>query len=293
MKTACVLISFNRPEYLKQVLNSLKQQKDIEDQIEFYSFQDGPNEESDKSLIEQNINLIKQSSIFKQTRIYNVNLGVALMFDKVEKYLFEELNYKQVIFLEDDMVLSPYYLNTMLKMFDKYKGDNRIGMISAYGYLPSQQEKEGPSLQNQKQTNSLVPMHHNWGFGLTYEFWKKRQVFVQEYLDKFIYGINYRDRDHSKIREWLRSKDYKTLVTSQDGIKNCATVGLNAIRVSCFQNYATFIGENGLHCNSFVFKNLGLDKKTYLFEEPLNKLPDLTDEFYNKLLSSDLKEFKF
>ena len=281
-KIALAIISFNRPHYLKLVLESLKT-NDLEN-IDVYFFQDGFktfNGENvvEKSLIEESLKVFNDSNIKGEVVTQNYNLAVALHFDYIERFLFLNKNYEQVIFFEDDLIIQPNYISTIKYMFNKYGEVERVGMISAYG------ANSRNTLESQKQNkHKLHHMHHNWGFGLTRKFWLKRQPLVDKYLELFCYNKEYRKRDSEAIRSWLKTQGLLTNATSQDYIKQQVTKQLNAIRITCYPNLGKYIGEKGLHCTPALFKKMGFDEQN-LFTEDLEELEDLTDSLYLKILN--------
>jgi hypothetical protein len=293
-KRAIAILSFDRFDYLEKVLKSLTL-NDLKN-IDVYCFQDNHTTAfGNKVANEENIK--KCTFLFKkyfpnETLIMSpYNLGIALNLDKAEKLLFEDKKYEEVIFLEDDLVLEPTYISTLKYMFDKFGEDERVGMISAYGANVLN------SLEVQEENKSkLAIMHHNWGFGLTRKWWNKRQPLVQEYLDKFMLGKEYRKRDNVAIREWLYEKrkeskriqaffeksDYTKFATSQDGIQYLSTLMSGAIRITCFPNYAKYIGEKGVHYTPEQFKDWNFHKQV-IYKGELGEIEDLTDDLYNKL----------
>lgn len=300
MKTAIAIISFNRPRYLEEVLRSLLLNDLTGSSV--YCFQDGHVTKSGIEVakekdIEENIALFK--SYFPNGTLYvsPYNLGVALHFDKIETLLFEVEKYDRVIFLEDDLVLQPNYISVLKLMFDMFGDDGRVGMISAYG------AKTDNSLENQRNNNKkLAQMRHNWGFGLTRQWWEKRQPFVREYLEKFMIGKEYRKRDSVGIRNWILKKgeesetiktyfekrDIANYPTSQDGIKNLSTLNNKAVRITCYPNLAKYIGKEGLHCNPEIFKRNGFEEQV-VFTEKIENIEVLSEELYDKFFNSHFK----
>lgn len=288
MNIAIAILSFDRPDYLKQILDSLKL-NDLSN-CDIYFFQDSFKTISNELVADED-DVVLATRCFMDSKlggeiiIQPYNLAPALHFDFIEKLLFRDKKYERVIFLEDDMVLQPNYISTLKYMFDKYGDDPRIAMISAYGAY------YGNSLKNQEENkHRLAGMHHNWAFGLTREFWERRQPFVEEYLEKFMYGKEYRKRDNGAILSWLKEKGCGFQATSQDSIKEASGIFLNAIKITCYPVLAKYIGEHGLHQDPANYKREGFNN-TIIYPGEIGEMEDLTDEIYKSFLNFYKKHF--
>ena len=113
-KAPIAVLSFNRPDYLDQTLRSLAAQgeESLADR-EIHLFQDGMfNRFSGRAYgAEQTVlnNVARFRELFPwgQIHIQEANLGIALHFDFMERYLFETRDFEAAIFFEDDML--PWY----------------------------------------------------------------------------------------------------------------------------------------------------------------------------------------
>jgi len=63
----------------------------------------------------------------------HVNLGIALNYKRAEEFLFGGLKVPYALFLEDDMVLSPHYLEVTHRLLHIAIKQPAIGYVSAYG----------------------------------------------------------------------------------------------------------------------------------------------------------------
>jgi len=202
------------------------------------------------------------------------NLAVALHFDFIERLLFVEKSYDFVVFCEDDLILAPGYMSTIDMMGEKFQDDPRVGMVSAHPGNPT-----APLEQQRANAHKFATMGHNWGFGLSRSFWEKRQPLVDCYLD-LIRDVPYRKRPHQTIFSWLELVGFSGAASSQDYIKQCATVALGACRLSTYINLGLPIGRTGLHCQPDAFKKMGLDC-TVVFSDEIDSIGDLdSDQFH-------------
>jgi len=282
-----VIMAFNRPDYLKEVLDSLLQQQGAcLDERRIALFQDGSyNEYSQKKYadpadIAANIAAFRER--FPEGAIAHspTNLGVALNFDRAERWAFETLAADAAIFLEDDMVLSPHYIRTVDRMLDMAMEDKRIGYVAAYGdwnrTLAKQHEHPG----------RLAPLPQNWAFGLTRHQWLKIQSFLEEYLP-FVRGIDYRFRPHTRIYDLYSRYGMERVESSQDRAKLIACALTGGLRVNTTACLARYIGRVGLHSNERLYVASGFER-TEIYPDGDFAIQPVTDEIYEQLMKRQL-----
>jgi hypothetical protein len=241
------VLSFDRPHYLEQVLRSLKAQTATLASGEVALFQDGYRSKSghdltDPRLIERCLEMF--CTVFPGGTIFTSaeNLGVALNFERAERYVFSELGADVAYFFEDDLVLSPHYLMALQALTDLALRDSRIGYVAAYG-------DHRATLEKQRETpHKLILMGHKWGFALTRRQWLAQREIMQPYLD-IVRRTDYRARDHAAIQEYFGKLGYGSPGTSQDAMKDVASCILGSTKIMTFPCFGKYIGEIGLHSN--------------------------------------------
>jgi hypothetical protein len=254
------ILAFNRPTYLKRVLESLKAQQGIQsDDLDIYLFQDGAvNAVSGKRHaldedIAENIRLF--SEIFPTGKVMasESNLGVALNFERAERLVFEKIEAPFAIFLEDDMELGPYYLKTMRHLAGIALKRSDIGYFAAYGNhrIAMEQQKADP--------NGLTTLGHNWAFGLTRAQWLKSAPYVNQYL-ALVRDVDYRERPTDKIADLFHAWGCGAPGTSQDVAKTLACHLTGSVKVNTLAAFGRYIGERGLHTTPEFFARNGFDK---------------------------------
>jgi hypothetical protein len=245
------VLSFNRPSYLSEVLTSLAPQLSPNDHC--YLFQDGgwnPHSRIHRgaeSVIsecsETFARLIPSGRAFVST----VNLGIAANYRRAEEFLFDVLKAPAALFLEDDLTLSPHYLDVTADLLDIAANQPNIGYVSAYGdfwaSLEDQHEREG----------QLQPMHENWGSALTRESWLKQKP-IREMYWALVEHCDYRQRDGKKIWQLYQDLGYKMHYTSQDASRWVACAARDLVRITPRTCHARYIGEFGEHMLSADFR---------------------------------------
>lgn len=259
-KIPIIVMSFNRPDMLANVLRSAV--KDLGENSNFgsfYLFQDGgfnlisgkryANEDEIQKCVKVFNDIVPNGLTF----VSSENLGVALNFERAEKFVFQNLNAPAAVFLEDDLELCPGYFDALKKLIDHAINHPSIGMVSAYGVSPTT-----PRHQQERMQQSITHMGQNWGFALTKRHWEERNKIFEEYM-KMVRNIDYRDRPLEKISSWRNGLGFQNTPTSQDDCKNISTIKLGVARICTYANFAKYIGSTGLHMNQAQFKAAGFD----------------------------------
>ena len=162
MKTPVLVITFNRPKNTVRVLSALKS---IRPQC-LYVFQDGPREEMPEDVqkcaeVRKVIELSIDWPCKVLTSYQEKNLGCGRGPYTAISWLFQ--NEDQGIILEDDIFPHPLFFPYMENLLDRYKDNQRIGMVS------------GHNLQRQYSFNNSYYFTYEtmgtWGWGTWRRVW--------------------------------------------------------------------------------------------------------------------------
>ena len=132
-RSPIVLFVYARPEHTRKALNSLAQNKEaIESELIIYS--DGPKNEKATELVAEVRTIVSNVSGFKSvtTHFSSENKGLSQSIISGVSEVLEK--YNRCIVLEDDLVLSPYFLSFMNDGLSKYSADSRVASIHGYVY---------------------------------------------------------------------------------------------------------------------------------------------------------------
>ena len=207
------ILSFNRPSYLSQVLSSLSAQLSASDRC--YLFQDGGwNPKSgirraEESVISECIETFTRIIPAGRAFVSTVNLGIAGNYRRAEDFIFNALEANEALFLEDDLVLSPHYIDVTTDLLDIAADQPTIGYVSAYGDLWATLDEQA------QHEGQLQPMHENWGSALTRKSWLKQRP-IRELYWGLIENSDYRQRDGKSILKLYRDLGFNIAHTSQD-----------------------------------------------------------------------------
>lgn len=125
------LFTYNRPKHTRQVVESLLKNAESKDSI-LYIFSDGPKTPEKKAGVERTREYIHTISGFKEVHVIEreQNWGLANSLIAGISELTE--TYGKAIVVEDDLVLSPFFLDYMNKALTKYENEERVSAISAF-----------------------------------------------------------------------------------------------------------------------------------------------------------------
>jgi len=167
-KVAGAIITFARPDYYRRALKSLEQ-CDNSDKIDWFVYQDGyENYPKDiysyrdlhRNLLLSNIAITYGSKLnIIENYISRENNGVNYSINNIVK-LFDE-GYDTIFIFEDDLVVSPYYLNLLYNCSLEYPN-----MVASFHSLNRTKDSA---------LKKLVRCHapRLWGFYLTRVVWNK------------------------------------------------------------------------------------------------------------------------
>ncbi len=241
-----IVLSFNRPQYLAAVLDSLSRQVPQVDPRRIHLFQDGAVNAYSGIRYAEEGEVRKCVTVFRDifpqgtTHVSAANVGICENFIHAENFAFVTLNAPFTYFFEDDLVLSQRYIATMDLLRRGFAGETRIAYFNACGrYQESVVAQEANK-------SAIVDMGHMWGFALRQAHWKAMQPMMSRYL-KLVVGRDYRQRPNDDIRALFREWKYDKEATSQDSAKDIVTNALNCWRASTYVCLARYIGEQGTH----------------------------------------------
>jgi hypothetical protein len=210
--TGVMVVAFNRPEYLKELLASIEKNPESKT-LPFYFMLDGGTRAKQEELSA----LIKASPIkHKYIIARERNYGCAKNHIDGRRFMFDWCNYKRVIEIEEDVKVSPHYFKVLLNL-DKWARERyaNVGMTQCFTYCFLDKKEKEQRLQEvahfPKGWWSLVT------FCYTKEVWDKMKPVLYEYETRFVDKIPLTDEfakersqpGYSKyakdIRAWARS----------------------------------------------------------------------------------------
>jgi hypothetical protein len=258
------VMSFNRPDYLREVLLSLAAQEDAQiEQREIFLFQDhwhnhrSGRAKAEQAQVEACIATFREIFPHGHVLAASENLGVAENFLRAETLFFREKKADCAYFFEDDLVLAPRYLRVMDMLRAAAEGSADVGYFAAYGHLSA---NGADQLRNRRM---LRRIGHLWGFGLFRRHWEEMQPLMADYYELVI-GRDYKDRSSPEIRKRYRGRDILVGVTSQDDVKKAVTYALGRVALNTHLVSGRYIGAVGLHMSQERFDKAGYARTVWV-----------------------------
>ncbi|MCX3264027.1 hypothetical protein [Pedobacter agri] len=242
-KTAVLLITFNRPDTTKSVIEAIIKYNPER----LYVFSDGPRENKkveDLILIKQIRELVKsidwKGALF--TRFMETNQGCGLGVSGAISWAFE--NEEQLIILEDDCVPSQSFFGFCNKLLDTYAHDTRIMHIAGTRWN-EEYEVDDTSYFFSKYA-------HIWGWATWKRSWIKYDFLMQDWPDFRHKGLLHTILDNYfplyKRWEYMFDNLYnQARKHTWDYQWQFAVFKNNGLCITPVKNLVTNIGDVGVH----------------------------------------------
>ena len=297
MKSAILLLGFNRTDYFQQVLSSLENNVDAFNHDLHVYLDGGP-----KSKQEEIVELVKSSKFENVTYVMrDSNWGIGRHLIDARRTLFDQLGYDRILLLEDDMVLAPTYVETVFAISDWSSKYDDIGTVMAYNI-----NHDSEDLQIQQMNQVIATNRHFWGYVITKKVWDEIKHIIYEFEQNYLLKYTYTNRPHRRIRwffmrKWLskgRAKKQNCLVssdlvvapfpklpfrvaTSQDAITALALWHHGYSRITTRVSRAEYVGIEGYSFSPEVYESQGFNNQNLLDFSSF----DSTEDF--KFISKD------
>ncbi|MFC3123829.1 hypothetical protein ACFOD4_02050 [Pseudoroseomonas globiformis] len=266
-----VIFSFDRPQYLGRLCASLRTQRRVEIRDEdVYLLQDGAVSPHSGVRMAEDDAIAACIAAFREhfpggkVMHSTENLGIAFNIRRGEKLVFETLDSDVGYFFEDDLEAGPLYMHMMEEMYAALRHVPRMGYFAAYG--DQKLSAPGPEVR-------LIPLAHNWGFGLLRGAWRQIDAKLSRGFYKVLEGRDYGARNHFRLHDLMRESAVATSATSQDAFKAMACAELGLVRVRSDVCFARYIGEHGVHFTPKNFEKHGFRDMMWVDREDVALAP--------------------
>lgn len=255
-KTAIAIACWNRPEYFRQLMMTLESNLLEMEDVDTHMFIDGDicaftgEQRTDKKLIYENISIFQKALIPNKTmHIRSLNVSVAVHQFQLMQMLTPI--YDRIIFLEDDVVVSPNFIGVMKALLEQFENDESVFSISPGFKLLCKKEEVEKYKDALKFTEG-----HFWAEAMWTKKWNKILPRYQQYMD-IVSQKAYVNRDHQRINKLFIDHGRKMAATSQDNAKDWAISLSGMKRARLIANRATGIGDSGVHSTPDKLKHSG------------------------------------
>lgn len=161
MYAPILLFVYNRPEHTRRVIESLQTNAEaIESRLFIYA--DQARNEADRPNVDEVRRYIRSIGVFKQVTLIERSENWGLARNIIDGVTTQVNAYGRVIVLEDDLVVSPYFLRFMNNALETYKDEERVGHIQACDFT------KDPSLPD----TFLIKWTGSWGWATWARAWR-------------------------------------------------------------------------------------------------------------------------
>lgn len=284
MNTPVLLITFNRPEYTRIMLDALKEAN----VKKLYVFKDGPRpfNEDDKKKSKEIEELVKaidwECNVI--TNYMSNNLGCGWGPYSAISWAFQYVD--KLIILEDDCVPTKAYFEYCTYLLEKYKDSDKIRHISGrnmysehpvfneYDYIFTQY---APTLgwATWKKVWDNFSLHEQYEIkpffkkgGFTNQFASKKET---KFFNNWYYNRP------SPVHESLHSWDYQFSVHSR----------INGELVVCpAKNLIKYIGLEGTHNSDKIHFEVEVSENYKIYKEPkaIEFIPEFEKDYFDKFI---------
>jgi glycosyltransferase involved in cell wall biosynthesis len=132
-----VLFVYNRPLTLRKTLESLAA-NDLSMQTELFVFSDGPKENADEEAIgniRQVRDLVRERNWCGKVTLIESEKNKGLAASIIEGVTRIVTEYSRIIVVEDDVILSRYFLRFMNDALEQFKDDDKVQSIGSWNYF--------------------------------------------------------------------------------------------------------------------------------------------------------------
>ena len=168
-----LLFVYNRPQHVKRALGSLLQNREAA-ASDLYVFSDAARSAEDAAAVEMVREEIADIQGFKSVSVVERNENFGLARSIIEGVTSIVNRYGRVIVLEDDLVVSPYFLRFMNDALEVYKDEPRVGHIQACDFIQSAALPD----------TFLIKWTGSWGWATWQRAWELFNPNGQELLDQ-------------------------------------------------------------------------------------------------------------
>ena len=221
------------------------------------------------------------------------NIGCGRNAIGARRYMFDKLGVDRAVVIEDDVVISKYFLAYLCQLHEWASQFSDVGAVQAWS--PCWWSK---NTKRQALGEVIEVTHHLQGYMISREVWGKIRGLLEKYDDQFIARTRYNTRPHNKIRAWMKAhilkgkatpggehfaapsrlgelRGYFTRnpATGQDAVTNLALWRNGLRRIAPKVNRMINIGEDGIHMSRRTWISMGFDQvRMDDFEEDLKPL---------------------
>ena len=263
-----LLFVYNRPAHTRRLVESLLRNAEAAGSSLFI-YSDAPRDESVRPAVDEVRRYVRSIRGFDRVEVVErtENWGLARsIIDGVSTAL---QRFDRVIVLEDDLVLSPYFLRFMNEALETYKDEPRVGHIQACDFT------QAPSLPD----TFLIKWTGSWGWATWRRAWKHFNPDGQDLLDELerrrltrTFDFDGAYRYTRMLRRQVEGKNNSWAIRWNASLFLADILSLNVgrslVQNTGFDGSGTHCGGGGLYASTLWMKPLPVVRISPAVENP-------------------------
>lgn len=237
------LFVYNRPQHTERTLKFL-QQNSLATESRLFVFSDGAKTPADEAKVAEVRDLLKTIDGFKSVKIIirKENMGLAnSIIDGVSSLV---KTYKQVIVLEDDLIISPHTLTYFNEALNRYRNNEKVMHIGAYMY---------PLKDNQLPETFFYRAATSWGWATWERAWQHFEPNIDTLISQFDNKKKHAFSIENTMNFWKQMRDFKNGKNNSWAIRWYASIFLKGgLTLNPAQSLVNNIGHDGTGIHSGI-----------------------------------------
>lgn len=255
-----LLFVYNRPEHVRRLLGSLQANGEAE-RSRLFVYSDAARTDEARDGVNEVRNILKDITGFASVQIIERETNWGLARNIIDGVTEQVNRYGKVIVLEDDLIVSPYFLRFMNEALEVYRDEPKVGHIQACDFTKDARLPE----------TFLIKWTGSWGWGTWQRAWKHfcpdgrlllRRLEERKLTREFDFGGNYgftrmlRRQIEGKNNSWAIR--WNASLFLEDILS--LNVGRSLVRNDGFDGSGTNCGGGGLYGSDLWMQPLPVKK---------------------------------
>lgn len=255
-----LLFVYNRPEHVRRLLGSLQANGEAE-RSRLFVYSDAARTDAARDGVNEVRNILKGITGFASVQIIERETNWGLARNIIDGVTEQVNRYGKVIVLEDDLIVSPYFLRFMNEALEVYRDEPKVGHIQACDFTKDARLPE----------TFLIKWTGSWGWGTWQRAWKHfcpdgrsllRRLEERKLTREFDFGGNYgftrmlRRQIEGKNNSWAIR--WNASLFLEDILS--LNVGRSLVRNDGFDGSGTNCGGGGLYGSDLWMQPLPVKK---------------------------------
>jgi len=161
MPAPILLLTYNRPQHTKNAIMSLLSNR-LAAESDLFIYSDAPHTDADTPLVDETRRLIRNIKGFNSITIVERDKNWGLARNVIDGVTTLLDRYGEIIVVEDDLVVSPHFLQFMNDALEVYRNEPKVGHIQAHNFTND----------NTLPDTFLIKWTGSWGWATWKRAWK-------------------------------------------------------------------------------------------------------------------------